>query len=232
MSNYMWLILIYLIPTIGFGALGEWPNVQPLTKHYHFLEWQKAKVKTIIRDKGGRPLYMLECYSPATAPQDPDFDYSGDFECRLHSANKKDSYSTLLTELPNASRDWESRGRFLVPEIIDPCGQYKDLGRIRNFRLRGLKLTLAIENLTVSDKQRNVMDEYPAIRSFDFVVTVSQDSGAKSPIAGTPYLPSVKSLPEVCRKPLGDLYFSQFSQEPPKEHKNEAANQVSLVQGR
>ena len=43
---------------------------------------------------------------------DPDFDYSGDFECRLSSVGDHDTYSTLLTEDAHQNRDWESRGRF------------------------------------------------------------------------------------------------------------------------
>jgi hypothetical protein len=144
--------------------------------------------------------------------------YSGDFECRLHSYDKKDYESTLLTELPDSDKDWESRGRFLAEQLVAPCGEYRDLGRERSFRLRGFKLELNLSNVVFADSQRSFSGAASALKSFDLEVVVEPDPTATSSIASTPSLPPLNSLSERCQKAFSTLYLDQFRSEAVHQH--------------
>jgi hypothetical protein len=117
--------------------------VAPLSKDYYFPEAAKASVDLVITGTDGSNLYLLRCRTFG-AKDDPEFDYSGDFECRLSSLYSTDRYSTLLTENPGQTRDWESRARFFAEELRGSCAKYPEYGRVRMFRLRGMKLTLRL----------------------------------------------------------------------------------------
>jgi hypothetical protein len=171
---------------------------------------QEAKLKTIIHGEDGKSLYILECYSFATVPTTGEFMYSGDFECRLHSSDNKEHESTLLTELTNADADWESRGRFLSEQLVTPCGDYKNLGRTRRFRLRGFRLDLKLSNVVFEEGQQSFSKIGPALKSFDIELVVTSDPSANSPIAAKPPLPPRDGLPEPCRKAFDTLYLDQF----------------------
>ncbi len=155
-------------------------------------------------------LYYLECYSHSVAPQTNAFDFSGDFECALHSVDKSDSFDTLLTEMPHANADWESRGRFLSSQLLPPCGDYEELGRIRTFRLRGFRLTLNLSRVVFDKERRNLWNDDPALKSFDLKIEVAKDASAISDIAATPVLPQFNTLPVACRQPFESLYLSKL----------------------
>jgi hypothetical protein len=120
-----------------------YPVIQPFKRTFDVPDVAKSDVVLIIRSREGTPLYKLQCHSKGYTG-DPDFDYSGDFECRLSSKDKQDRYSTLLTEDPNQSRDWESRGRFFASDLRNGCAVVPQFGATREFKLRAMDLTLQI----------------------------------------------------------------------------------------
>jgi len=215
-----WIFWLGLVLPLPFQANqgSRWATIKPLAAKYHFGSMQEAKLKATIQGENGEPQYILECYSFQTVPQTGEFMYSGDFECRLHSFDNKDRESTLLTELQNADRDWESRGRFLVEQLVPPCGTYKNLGRERSFRLRGFRLDLNLSNVTFDDRQRSFSGTVPALKSFDLEVLVEPDSAATSAIASTPTLPRLDRLPRPCQKAFDTLYLDQFRREAVRKH--------------
>jgi hypothetical protein len=132
----------------------------------------------------GGALYRLECHGGGYEG-DPQFDYSGDFECRLASLYTEDPYSTLFTENPNQSRDWQSRARFLAEELIGACAEYPEYGRIRTFRLRGMRITLGLADITfvLREPSGAEVSSPPALESFRFDLRVEPDGTAGSAIA-------------------------------------------------
>jgi len=202
------LLLGFLLLRPAQGT--QWPTITPLVLRYRFGSMQDAKLRVTIQLENGKPQYTLECYSFQTAPQTGEFMYSGDFECRLHSVDNKDRESTLLTELADADKDWESRGRFLAEQLVPPCGSYKNLGRERSFRLRGFRLYLDLSNTAFDDRKESFSGTRPALKSFDFEVRVEPDSTATSAIASTPTLPRLDTLPKQCQKAFDTLYLDQF----------------------
>ena len=135
-----------------------------------------------FRDAHGNGLYRLTCVTFGYQG-DPDFEYSGDFECRLTSLVLS-PYSTLLTDNPHQSRDWESRGRFLADELVGSCARYPEYGAVRHFRLRAMRITLSLTDI-VFDKSPGVRSASGLIglSSFRFAFSVVPDSTAHSEIA-------------------------------------------------
>jgi hypothetical protein len=201
-------ILWLLAPKVA--AAKSWPPVRPSVLRYHFQSASQAKLKTVIEEADGKPLYILECYASLAAPQTGEFMYSGDFECRLHSSDNKDHVSTLLTELPDADSDWESRGRFLAEQLVEPCGVYDNLGRRRIFRLRGFKLELNLSHVAFDESRPSFSEKGKALKAFDLEIIVSPDPTAISAIASTPSLPRLDRLPESCQQAFSSLYFDKF----------------------
>jgi hypothetical protein len=189
----------------SFGLLGfsrlwaeSYPAVKPLQRAFIVSDVSQANVSFDIEAMRGVPLYHLQCRS-AGYTGDPDFDYSGDFECRLSLIGQPNSYSTLLTEDAHQSKDWESRGRFFAAELQGPCARIPEFGATRNFKLRDMDLTLGItdQKFTVGGK----------LSSLTLTVTVRPDPRAQRPIAEVVPLPKA-GVPAGCelRK-----YFVDYS---------------------
>lgn len=151
---------------------------------------KKANIVTYINSAEGKALYKLQCHS-AGYVGDPDFDYSGDFECRLSIVdNNNNTYSTLLTENLNQTRDWESRARFFATDLRGACAHVPQFGTKRSFELRGMTLTLHITHATFTNGG--------VLRSLKLTVQVIPNPNAQRPIAKIVQLPQT-SIPSQCR---------------------------------
>jgi len=182
---------------IGQASIEAWPIVVPLKQSMVFPDARKAEARFTIVSGEGKLLYLMECHTSAYEG-DPDFDYSGDFECRLTSKYSKEVYSTLLTDNPQQRRDWQSRGRFLAEELVGKCADYPEYGRVRHFRLRGMKLTLAMSDLKFkANNGKGGREQRPQLNSFRFDIQVEPDSTAKSAIAEpAPFAEPPRTHPE------------------------------------
>lgn len=195
----------------GMAQVRPWPEVEPFTVIYRFPSARKAHIRKIIEGRNGKPLYVLECYAHQVAPAADVFAYSGDFECVLHTFNPlAKGYSTLLTELPHANADWESRGRFLAAQLAGRCGRYPNLGASRTFRLRGFEVRLKLTNIVFDSKRESLWRDAAALKSFDLQVKVEPDPSARGPIAASPPLPPLDTIPDPCRQAFGSLYLQRF----------------------
>src|SRR5581483_1985626 len=116
-----------------------YPSIQPLHTRFSVKDIRNAAVSAQILSTSGDPIYLLQCHS-AGYTGDPSFDYSGDFECRLTTRLRDHTYSTLLTEDEEQSRDWESRGRFFAASLKGRCASIPQFGATRSFKLRGMRL--------------------------------------------------------------------------------------------
>ena len=176
------------------GKSHHYPVITPAEKTFHILDVAKANVRFFVHSPNGQPMYELQCHSSSFSG-DPDFDYSGDLECRLSSAgHHKDQYSTLLTEDPEQSRDWQSRARFFGSDLRPPCSAIPQFGAIRKFRLRGMDLTLEI----VKPKFKSD----GSLTSLTLQIIVKPDASSETPIAKLVPIPA--AVPEGC--PLGQHF--------------------------
>jgi hypothetical protein len=165
-----------------------YPAVSPLQRSFNIPDVGQANVNIDIKSPDGAAVYKLQCHS-AGYSGDPDFEYSGDFECRLSSVGGQDTYSTLLTEDVNQSRDWESRGRFFAADLRGACAKIPEFGATRSFELRGIKLTMRILNPRFTNSGN--------LSSLRLTVTVRSDPNAQRQIAKIVPLP--KGAPAVCK---------------------------------
>jgi hypothetical protein len=181
-----WLLLCCCAAPCVRGEI--YPTVDPIRRTFDVLEVDKANVMLIIQSRQRQPLYKLQCH-PRGYSGDPDFDYSGDFECRLTFVGRKDRYSTLLTEDAKQSRDWESRGRFFASELRGSCAGIPEFGATRDFRLRGMDLVLQIT------QPRFAGDKLVSLK---LAVTVLADGTARRSIAAVVPLPN-DGVPAGCK---------------------------------
>ncbi|MGH9354081.1 MAG: hypothetical protein ACRD2G_18280 [Terriglobia bacterium] len=181
------LLLVCWWASLGLGAQ-SYPAVSPLRRTFDVPNVSQANVVLFIKSPEGRPLYELQCHS-AGYTGDPNFDYSGDFECRLRSVHRWDVYSTLLTEDANQSRDWESRGRFFAAQLRGACARVPEFGADRDFKLRGMDLSLRVIGPTFT--------ETGSLKSLRLTVIVRPDPAARRPIAQIVPLPTA-GVPRGC----------------------------------
>lgn len=142
-------VILLLCNCWAAKAAQIYPLIRPFQKTIAVPDVDKADVSLIIRSDAGRPMYRLQCHH-AGYTGGPDFDYSGDFECRLSTVGAQTSYGTLLTEDANQSRDWESRGRFFATDLISACAEIPEFGATRSFQLRAMMLTLRVFDVHLS----------------------------------------------------------------------------------
>jgi hypothetical protein len=202
-----------VLATLSVGcvnAAADWPPVSHVEHSYHFEHASSAHVELTITGIAGDPLYQLECH-PRDYAGDPAFDYSGDFECRLYSLYSKDTYSTLLTDNPHPTRDWQSRGRFVAPELMGACAQDPEYGAVRNFQLRNMQIRLVLSEVSF-DRVNVGSTAVPVLDEFDFEIVVRPDKTAQTEIAARVPFPEPQSLhPEDpdsfelnCEMPAGE----------------------------
>ena len=161
-----------------------WPGVMPLKQSMYFSRGAPFASGTTIFARDGNPLYLLECHD-YSYKRDYGFLYSGSFECRLTALYGQSSYSTLLTDDPHQSRDWQSRGRFLGEELAGDCATYPEFGAVRHFRLRKMSITFAMRDVKFEQPSidDNAVKSGPEFNSFRFDLTVMPSPSAMSAIA-------------------------------------------------
>ncbi len=178
-AQCIWALSMFWL-VVGCAAAQSYPAVERVTKTFDVPDVSKAAVTLDIKSRYGSSLYKLRCHS-AGFTGDPDFDYSGDFECRLSSVGRRDTYSTLLTEDSDQSRDWESRGRFFAANLRNSCARVPQFGADRSFELRGMLLALRVTDPVFTNDGR--------LHSIKLTVKVSPNPDARRPIAKMVPLP-------------------------------------------
>jgi hypothetical protein len=164
-----------------------WPEIQPMEKSYQFPDATQAIADIFILNREGKPAYRLRC-QPATMaapPMENPPDLAGDFDCYLQSLYSQDLFQTLLTQDPFARL--HDRGEIWGEYLAGRCGDYPEWGRVRTFRLRGMRITLSLSNVRVAKDSDNSLE----LQSFDLRVSVQADASALSMISEpVPYAPS------------------------------------------
>ena len=177
------------------AAAQSYPTIKPLQRTFAVPDVGKANVVLDIQSPDGSPIYKLQCHS-AGFTGDQNFDYSGDFECRLSSIGHRDTYSTLLTEDSDQSRDWESRGRFFAADLRTSCARVPQFGADRSFELRGMNLALQITDPVFTNGGK--------LHSLKLTVKVSPNPNARRAIAKVVPLPKA-GIPAECK--LSEYFF-------------------------
>jgi hypothetical protein len=125
-----------------------WPHILEVEKIYeldHSKDW--IHLRFPIRDAAdSATLYSFICVGGSDAYLDSLSDvtglnFVGWFGCVLVEGDESFSESSLLAEEGDLPY-WHTRGVVRDADLIGKRGEYPEYGRVRHFRLRGLKLTL------------------------------------------------------------------------------------------
>ncbi len=162
----------------------RWPSVQPVRQAFPIPDPEKAVVKTFINGAKGQPLYIFVCRTDKDTTV-PGVVYAGDLDCRLIPARYGEVEDNLLIEEHGLSA-WYSRGRMFAEELYGDCGSYPEHGRVRYFRLRGMKITLEFLDVKFAlPPGKPEGSEAPQVRlaSYTLRITVERDPSATRDIA-------------------------------------------------
>jgi hypothetical protein len=157
-----------------------WPKVVAFKNEFQLADHTNQSFKLEIKDEKGKPLYLLQGHMNAWDFAGNDFWYSGDFECRLTELGVKHS-ENLLAEDENATRDSQSRGRFLRQELESKCWDYPDYGHLRCFKLRGMELCIEIGSYEIGEKDKDF--KVKRLKKMALAVSVKVDNSAKREFA-------------------------------------------------
>jgi hypothetical protein len=192
-----------LCVSLAFFEIGDvraestaWPVIHEESGSITFDKPSEADFIKEIKSLGGRPLYELRCRS-GDLDDVGDFNYSGLLQCRLSVVNAtRETPKSLLFEDREATSDWDGRGRFMLNDVIGTCGRYPDFGNTRTYRVRGMQLTLRIENVRLRKSQNSEVS--PA--SFVFSYAMKSDRQAIGVLTEKPMIkePSWFSGGEKC----------------------------------
>jgi len=106
-----------------------------------------------IKYRTGLPVYRLEFHN-GNYEDSSEIDYSGDFQCALFAlqGGTRVSWNLLATdEQAEQKSDCLNRGRMTTRQTWGDCGAKPEYGRIRHFRLRGMRTS---SNSTISNGPR------------------------------------------------------------------------------
>jgi hypothetical protein len=164
--------------------------VQPvhITRSYTIDGDADTPLTALLETLGGVLAYKVECHNGNY--EDMSFiNFSGDFQCALYSIerDRRTSWNLLASNDPAEQRsDSFNRGRMTANQLSGDCGLIPEYGRVRHFRLRGMRITFEFKDLhwTAAPDVNP-----PRLVGLTFVLDVSPDADATSPVAEKVHAP-------------------------------------------
>jgi hypothetical protein len=185
--TFLLSVVIALTSSASSEARQRYVLVQQMERTFEVRDNRKDSVTMTIKSVAGKPAYGIQCHSgevDAPSLDDYNFQWSGDFECRLVSYPAS-GYTTLFTESTDQERDWLSRARFFSSELRGSCASVPELGRRRSFKLRGMKITLEVIDPKFTDNPKFQTD----LDSLKLKISVERDATAWRLIAAITPIP-------------------------------------------
>ena len=165
----------------------SWPLIRALRETHTFVNPGQGGTDSpflaVIKDTAGVPIYKLECHN-GNYETDSEMNFSGDFQCALFALNgsKIASGNLLATNSTSEqSTDWWNRGRMRSAQLRGMCLKYPEYSTDRQFKLRGMLVTLQFADIRWSDlkdQQNN-----PRLTNFTFTFNVIPDKDARGSVA-------------------------------------------------
>lgn len=182
------LVIGAALQTTASASNQPWPSIASTRAIYEWKNPEKAGVDTpfvsYIRSPSGTPLYKLECHD-GDYDDDSELDFSGVFQCALFALQGPPSaFADLLAAntKDEQSSDWWNRGRVLADQLQESCLEFPEYSTSRHFRLRGMKITLGITNITWSLSISRTI----APAKFTMTFEAEPDAKARAPEAELP----------------------------------------------
>jgi hypothetical protein len=117
------------------------------------------------------------CRSDSDPSGPSDVNYSGSLDCRLIPAELGEIETNLLVESHRLAA-WYSRGRMFYHELYGACANYPEHGRVRNFHLRGLTLTMEFLDVEFDPLPKGQPTDDVQVRSYKLRVSAKDNPSA------------------------------------------------------
>src|SRR5258708_2276647 len=116
----MMFLTAFLLVSCAHRQRHEWPVIEEMNVRHHFAANRESEqLKTMIRDLSGKPLHCLDArFCWRFFDDERDYGYSGTLDCRLYPVGAESHYPTVLMNDVNATRDWQTYGRFTDEELL------------------------------------------------------------------------------------------------------------------
>src|SRR6266498_600961 len=201
-KHQIWACLIAaLVCSSTIAVAGRWPGVRKQQFVFHFVQGKNDTLQETIVSTNGQPLYRLECADADGSKHLPTASevWTGDMECHLISIKQElPAYVSLLLS-PSDPSVSAGRAVFVAYMLKGKCASYPDWGLVRQFRLRGMKIVLALSDVVYQSYSSET--HYEGIKTATLTITVSPDSTATSALA----LPSRYKEPRVLNPDESDF---------------------------
>jgi hypothetical protein len=177
------LALVLISAMVLSAQTGKWPVIRSLEEKQVFINPGQNNADTpfvaFIRSSNGVPVYKLECHN-GNYEDEPEMNFSGDFQCALfavHGATRTSGNLLAADTKDELSTDWWNRGRMRAAQLRGDCLKYPEYSTYRQFRLRGMLLTLRFAEIQWRDK--NGQND-PQLARFTFIFKAIPDKSARS----------------------------------------------------
>jgi hypothetical protein len=183
LTQWRWFALLLSSFTLLFICSCQiqhhfWPPVKEISLRHHFEATKKnEQVRVTIYGRDSKPLYLLDARFCWRDYETGDYDFSGILDCRLYSSGGFLNYPTLLQNTTNATRDWQTYGRFTYDELIGLAGVDDSRRLVQQCWLRGMFIQIEVLNIT---KEANSEGN---IASLDMVFSVKNSPSSNREIA-------------------------------------------------
>jgi hypothetical protein len=196
-------------PRDSRAAQAAWPAIAPIDAEVG-LDFTSPRqfLQIPLRDRDGRVHYRLTCRGGSPEYMDEVAEntgimFNGEFGCIL-TPGEEDSDRSILTE--EGIPDYFSRSFFSEANLVGTCAAYPQFGVKRSFRARGMVVTLAFDDLIVSDEAERKraaarVEGAHAVLHGVFHVSVRPDTSAATARAEQPGFLDPKGDQALCRTP-------------------------------
>lgn len=189
------LIIWTILPNRSLAQ--SWPEIRETEVSVRFsAQYDQFEIKLPIHGEAGEVLYWVYCGGGKDKYLDSfydrfDINYVGPLFCSLTDFEGPSEATWLSSD---GSSIWHSRGQFHYRQLLGACGDYPEFGKVRNFKLRGMLITLEISDVNEVNK---------TIQDFLLTIKVTKDTTAltaqaEPPNYLNPFITSTAPQPRGC----------------------------------
>ena len=172
------LVLTLLLASCSHLQRSPWPMIKEVSVRHHFAANKESEqLKAMIYDHDGKPLYCLDARFCWRDYETDDYDFSGALDCRLYPLDGSSLYPTLLQNNINATRDWETYGRFTSEDLVGLVGADASRSVVQRCWVRGMFVEIEVSNIVKEQREDG------RITSLDMIFTIKNAPAANAEIA-------------------------------------------------
>jgi hypothetical protein len=170
-------LLAFLLVSCAHLQHSQWPLIKAASIRHHFAaDKENEQSKAVIYGRDGKPLYGMDARFCWRDYETEDYDFSGVLDCRLYLLSGSSLYPTLLQNTTNATRDWQTYGRFTSEDLVGLIGADASRSIVQQCWVRGMSIKIKIFNVKEQKGSKT-------ITSLDMIFTAENDPATTAAIA-------------------------------------------------